>query len=184
MRLFVAVPIPDPARGQILRLLGQLREGVWPVRWVHDEGLHMTLKFFGEVAPERLDVIIEALRFAAQGAGPLPLRLGRSEEHTSELQSHVNLVCRLLLEKKKSLARSGLASPVTTSAGRLFDAAAALCGIGLETTYECQAAIEFEAASDPSERRAYPMAGLDPRPALHALVADLEQGVAVSRFFF
>src|SRR6266480_5384448 len=26
---------------------------------------------------------------------------GRSEEHTSELQSHVNLVCRLLLEKKK-----------------------------------------------------------------------------------
>src|SRR5690242_21627907 len=30
----------------------------------------------------------------------------RSEEHTSELQSHVNLVCRLLLEKKKtSLSR-------------------------------------------------------------------------------
>src|SRR6266571_7228955 len=29
----------------------------------------------------------------------LPYR--RSEEHTSELQSHVNLVCRLLLEKKK-----------------------------------------------------------------------------------
>src|SRR5690242_21770108 len=28
-------------------------------------------------------------------------RTGRSEEHTSELQSHVNLVCRLLLEKKK-----------------------------------------------------------------------------------
>src|SRR6266571_8915324 len=33
---------------------------------------------------------------------PLAERLGgRSEEHTSELQSHVNLVCRLLLEKKK-----------------------------------------------------------------------------------
>src|SRR6266571_6968842 len=28
-------------------------------------------------------------------------RARRSEEHTSELQSHVNLVCRLLLEKKK-----------------------------------------------------------------------------------
>src|SRR5260370_4568244 len=28
----------------------------------------------------------------------------RSEEHTSELQSHLNLVCRLLLEKKKSEA--------------------------------------------------------------------------------
>src|SRR6266480_803764 len=29
----------------------------------------------------------------------------RSEEHTSELQSHVNLVCRLLLEKKKNKHR-------------------------------------------------------------------------------
>src|SRR5690242_20782478 len=29
----------------------------------------------------------------------------RSEEHTSELQSHVNLVCRLLLEKKKENTR-------------------------------------------------------------------------------
>src|SRR5690242_21520449 len=28
----------------------------------------------------------------------------RSEEHTSELQSHVNLVCRLLLEKKKKIS--------------------------------------------------------------------------------
>src|SRR5690242_20863545 len=29
----------------------------------------------------------------------------RSEEHTSELQSHVNLVCRLLLEKKKTKSK-------------------------------------------------------------------------------
>src|SRR6266571_4932879 len=29
-------------------------------------------------------------------------RVSRSEEHTSELQSHVNLVCRLLLEKKNN----------------------------------------------------------------------------------
>src|SRR5260370_10458724 len=30
-----------------------------------------------------------------------PTSMRRSEEHTSELQSHLNLVCRLLLEKKK-----------------------------------------------------------------------------------
>src|SRR5687768_18359020 len=30
-----------------------------------------------------------------------PMRIGRSEEHTSELQSRLHLVCRLLLEKKK-----------------------------------------------------------------------------------
>src|SRR4051812_49657242 len=40
--------------------------------------------------------------------GPLLLSANagsRSEEHTSELQSHVNLVCRLLLEKKKNETR-------------------------------------------------------------------------------
>src|SRR5690242_21320826 len=29
----------------------------------------------------------------------------RSEEHTSELQSHVNVVCRLLLQKKKTISK-------------------------------------------------------------------------------
>src|SRR5260370_21785281 len=38
---------------------------------------------------------------ADAGALLQPLH-GRSEEHTSELQSHLNLVCRLLLEKKKN----------------------------------------------------------------------------------
>src|SRR5256885_6548910 len=42
--------------------------------------------------------------FAAPGAldRMLDTPAGRSEEHTSELQSPCNLVCRLLLEKKKS----------------------------------------------------------------------------------
>src|SRR5260370_10932307 len=35
-------------------------------------------------------------------------RLFRSEEHTSELQSHLNLVCRLVLEKKKVLENEKL----------------------------------------------------------------------------
>src|SRR5438034_6587400 len=37
----------------------------------------------------------------------VPLALGRSEEHTSELQSHSDLVCRLLLEKKKTKHSTG-----------------------------------------------------------------------------
>src|SRR2546426_7609279 len=38
---------------------------------------------------------------ATYAHGRAPLSLRRSEEHTSELQSPCNLVCRLLLEKKK-----------------------------------------------------------------------------------
>src|SRR5256885_17267830 len=37
----------------------------------------------------------------------------RSEEHTSELQSPCNLVCRLLLEKKKKINTEKLSSPLT-----------------------------------------------------------------------
>src|SRR5260370_22976783 len=39
----------------------------------------------------------------------------RSEEHTSELQSHLNLVCRLLLEKKKNTKSSTNHRTATTS---------------------------------------------------------------------
>src|SRR5256885_16861919 len=41
-------------------------------------------------------------RRGREPAGPSADPLGRSEEHTSELQSPCNLVCRLLLEKKKN----------------------------------------------------------------------------------
>src|SRR5260370_26607583 len=39
----------------------------------------------------------------SRSSGPRSSGWSRSEEHTSELQSHLNLVCRLLLEKKKAV---------------------------------------------------------------------------------
>src|SRR2546429_5739143 len=44
------------------------------------------------------------------GAVLTTVQLGRSEEHTSELQSRLHLVCRLLLEKKKICFRQKFAS--------------------------------------------------------------------------
>lgn len=75
MRLFVALPLPESARDEIAAVLGRMQGCEWPVRWVRDEGLHLTLKFYGEVVPERLDVIEESIRFAVAGTGPIPLRL-------------------------------------------------------------------------------------------------------------
>src|SRR5436190_11078587 len=43
-------------------------------------------------------------------------RRGRSEEHTSELQSHSDLVCRLLLEKKKDATSTPWRIPSATAA--------------------------------------------------------------------
>jgi 2'-5' RNA ligase len=75
MRLFAAVPLPPPARDEVAGVLDRLREAELPVRWVAGEGLHLTLKFYGEVAPERLEVIAEAVRKAGEGGEALPLRL-------------------------------------------------------------------------------------------------------------
>src|SRR5438477_5999433 len=55
----------------------------------------------------------------------------RSEEHTSELQSHVNLVCRLLLEKKKNLPHR---DPVVFDIVRQLFAEVGIVGLTHHTT--------------------------------------------------
>src|SRR5436853_3919584 len=56
-------------------------------------------------------------RVAARAGEQRPLGLVRSEEHTSELQSLRHLVCRLLLEKKKTLYRRLRCQRVSSAAG-------------------------------------------------------------------
>src|SRR3990172_11440346 len=52
-------------------------------------------------------VIAESMRLPGWIALASPWTKPRSEEHTSELQSRLHLVCRLLLEKKKKKRRTG-----------------------------------------------------------------------------
>ncbi len=76
MRVFAAIPLSAEALTAVTAVRDRLREHEWPVRWVGDDGLHLTVRFYGEVADDRVDGLGGSLAQA------------RSEEHTSELQSH------------------------------------------------------------------------------------------------
>ncbi|CAN5525252.1 carbamoyltransferase HypF [soil metagenome] len=112
---------------------------------------------------------------------PMPAALAGSV-----LEAQWRPVCELI--------RTGLNSPLTTSAGRLFDGVAALCGVRPRINYEGQAAAELEACADVAESGVYDFdaidAGaaasgssgvsiIDPRRAISTLLGDLEAGTPV-----
>src|SRR5687768_18282893 len=84
---------------------------------IYTLSLHDALPIFGSrqhelragentLGSDGSDIIIPAMPRGTQAIvvlGPRGATIRRSEEHTSELQSRLHLVCRLLLEKKKQL---------------------------------------------------------------------------------
>src|SRR3989442_640959 len=88
--LTVLSALLDDFRGELPVLLHELRVGL-------REFVALRLQLV-ELARERTAADVERFELVEQ--------LRRSEEHTSELQSRPHLVCRLLLEKKKTTNRS------------------------------------------------------------------------------
>ncbi len=81
-RLFVAVALPEDAAEAVRSIVDEVRaeplpEGARDVRWVRLDGLHLTLRFLGPTAEERVAPTVAAVRtVASAAAGPIDLELG------------------------------------------------------------------------------------------------------------
>jgi 2'-5' RNA ligase len=77
VRSFVAIELPEELKRELLELNGRLKAGGHRgVRWVDPQGMHLTLKFLGDVAADRLDDITAALAEAISGIAPFRLEVG------------------------------------------------------------------------------------------------------------
>ena len=76
MRCFIAIELaPDPHRA-LVKLLQQLPRAAG-VRWCTENQLHLTLKFLGEVAEDRLGDVFDAISHASAQIAPFDVRLAR-----------------------------------------------------------------------------------------------------------
>ena len=67
IRSFIAVAVDDGIIARLAALQGELRRADAPVSWVRPEGMHLTLKFLGNVPEARIPDIGDALREVAAG---------------------------------------------------------------------------------------------------------------------
>jgi RNA 2',3'-cyclic 3'-phosphodiesterase len=75
MRAFIAIEIPDEIKMEIAGIQEQLRETKVDASWPRPEGVHLTLKFLGEIAEARTAEIMNGIRTAVQDIGPFRLEV-------------------------------------------------------------------------------------------------------------
>ncbi len=74
IRSFIAIELPDEFKLALARLQEQLKSGKpAPVRWVDPHGIHLTLKFLGNISSDMAGRITTALEEAARGIPPFRL---------------------------------------------------------------------------------------------------------------
>jgi len=76
VRLFVALNLPPAVREALWAATAPLRDLKLPVKWVRGDGVHLTLKFLGDVTDEQEPELAAALARAATGTRALSLTLG------------------------------------------------------------------------------------------------------------
>ena len=73
MRLFVALTPPPDVQRAVWDAFAPLRDRAYPVKWVQPDGIHLTLKFLGEVGEDRQPEMVHALSEVVSGARTITL---------------------------------------------------------------------------------------------------------------
>ncbi|MFH1639960.1 MAG: RNA 2',3'-cyclic phosphodiesterase [Chloroflexota bacterium] len=75
IRSFIAIELPDSLKDELLRLESELKQaaGTDCARWVAPSGIHLTLKFLGNVSAGQIDEIKQAMERACRGIPPFQL---------------------------------------------------------------------------------------------------------------
>jgi len=78
VRAFVAVELPEPVRAALARIQeGAKVAGGAAAKWVSSGGIHLTLKFLGNVDEAKVPQLVQALTTACEGSGPMDLALSK-----------------------------------------------------------------------------------------------------------
>lgn len=89
MRLFLAIPLPAPLVAAISEVERRLRPALPGWRWVRPEGVHLTLRFLGEVPEADVDRQRQAWRAAASGVPGFRVEVGGIGVFPSERRPRV-----------------------------------------------------------------------------------------------
>lgn len=88
-RLFLAVPMPQPAVELVGEIIETLAEDEWPVRWIAASTAHLTLHFLGDTEPERAELLRLALSAPVARHSAFTLETGELGVFPSEQQPRV-----------------------------------------------------------------------------------------------
>jgi 2'-5' RNA ligase len=77
IRTFLAIDLPGDIREKIGDIQAGLKGALEGVRWTRPEGIHLTLKFFGDIDKSMIGSISNIVEKRTKGFGPLSLAMGR-----------------------------------------------------------------------------------------------------------
>jgi 2'-5' RNA ligase len=118
MRTFIAIEIPAEIKKEMAEVQGRLKSPGVDAGWTRLEGIHLTLKFLGEIDEQRVPEIMNALTRAANGVGKFHLEIAGTGAFPNPKNARVVWI--------------GVSGDIEKLAALQFSIEEAMAGLGME----------------------------------------------------